>query len=153
MAARSNFVIVNGPLSDASYFLKRTHSIAGKAGQHYYEADIHSRACILFAWSAVEGIVLHELRRLRKSGRKMQFPKSLLGKVQLLMSERQSPFDALKFERLRNYRHEIAHPPKTPTYTAPPPRWAQEHFDYCVELCRALYSKELAFSDRQPTGL
>lgn len=135
-----------GPLSDASFFLKRTHAMSVKTGPHTPETAIYARACIVFAWSAVEAIVLYEAGRIRSAGgRKMQFPKSLIGKVQLLMSERHSAFDAATFDRLRAYRNVIAHPPRTPVYTSPPPDWAQEHFDYCVTLCHALYSHDLQF--------
>lgn len=119
--------------------------MAVETGPHQPETAIYARACILFAWSAVEAIVLYEVRRIRRAGRKMQFPKSLIGKVQLLMLDRQLAFDATTFDRLRTYRNVIAHPPRTPVYTSPPPDWAQEHFDYCVTLCHALYSHDLRF--------
>ena len=125
--------------------MKRSNEVSVMMGPYHEEAGIYARACILFVWSAVEGIVLHEVRRIRKSGQKRQFPKSLIGKVQLLMSDRNVAFDATLFERLRNYRSVIAHPPNAPTYTSPPPGCAQEHFNYCVSLCEALYSSELKF--------
>ena len=140
-----NWVALTVPLSDATYFLRRTHELSAKIGPHQPETAIYARACIIFAWSAVEAIVLHELRTIRSSGRKRQFPKSLTGRVQLLMSDRNAAFDVALFERLRNYRNVIAHPQDTPVYTSPPPDWAQEHFDYCVSICRVLYSQELRF--------
>jgi hypothetical protein len=133
------------PLSDANHFLRRAHELSAKIGPHQPETAIYARACIIFAWSAVEAIVLLELRRIRSSGQKKQFPKSLAGRVQLLMHDRNAPFDDAQFTRLRNYRNIIAHPPHTPVYTAPPPDWAQEHFDYCVDLCRMLYLQALKF--------
>jgi hypothetical protein len=131
-----------GPLSDAAYFLNRAHTVTAPPGRPS-ERGVDARACILFAWSGVEAITLSELKLFGRIPRKYNPP--LRADVEFLIGQRQMKFDDATFKRLRGYRNRIAHPNDTIVYTAPPASVAQEHFDYCVSLCRTLYSHQLLF--------
>ena|SRR5579862_753718 len=138
----ANPIALIGPLWDASCFLTLSQASL-PTPSHPLAPSIFARASILFAWSGVEAIVLYELRILGVVPRRRHLP--LEKDVKLLMAKRHVQFDDVMFRRLRSYRNEIAHPKRTPVYTAPPAEVALEHFDYCVSLCRTLYSHDLLF--------
>jgi len=81
---------------------------------------------------------------MRKSGIKEQFPASLVGKVEKILTHRNASLDSLRFKELKQYRDDLTHP-QVPIQSSPEPDVTQLHFDFCVEHCRVLYSRKLMF--------
>jgi hypothetical protein len=158
--------LISGQLTDSSDFLEQAMAKALKLGDHHPEVGLAARACILFAWNALEAIVIASIRKMRsdlkQTGQrtsKDNQKKTLRRQLEILTSKYQVPFDAVLFSRLRDYRNRIAHGIADENvhgqshaflYTNPPVSSAKEHFDYCSKLGAGIYQDRLFYATNSP---